>query len=289
MSGLSATKAESFLHAFLAFLSREFPYFDNIYVHGIGVTSFGGGGKGVVGLMGRFRVSFGDFFSAFPLGLERDGLFVPVIDGRGDSVHGHDSAHEGGRDSGGEVSDKDILVGDACKHRVVFKVRNIFDEGWGVSVVLPFGHAFGGEPGDGGSSDIVMFEGSFEFGDEIRERAHGDSRSGDGVLSECGCPSEGGSFGHVEEGKGDHFVIGVVDFVVDEEVEAYSVQPLGGFIVRSVKGFQCSNTEFGGFRRRQCIGQGKQGKSGKDWVGSDWSRRRGSGDAREVGVCELVG
>ena len=81
VSRLSAAEAESFLHAFLAFLGREFPYFDDVYVHGVGVTSFGGGGEGVVGLMGRFRVSFGDFFRALPLGLERDGHFVLVIDG----------------------------------------------------------------------------------------------------------------------------------------------------------------------------------------------------------------
>ena len=30
-------------------------------------------------------------------------------------------------------------------------MRNVLNEGWGVSVVLPFGHAFGGKPGNGGS------------------------------------------------------------------------------------------------------------------------------------------
>ena len=115
MPGLSATEAESFLHAFLAFFGCEFPYFDDIYVHGVGVTSFGGGGEGVVRLMGRFRVSFRDFFSALPLGLERGGFLVPVVDGGRDSIHGHDSVHEGERDSGREVSNKDILVGDACE------------------------------------------------------------------------------------------------------------------------------------------------------------------------------
>ena len=115
MSGLSATEAESFLHAFLAFFSCEFPHLDDIYVHGVGIMSFGGGGEGVVGLMGGFRVSFGDFFGAFPLGLERDGLLIPVFDGGRDCVHEHDSAHEGGRDSGGEVSDKDVLISDACE------------------------------------------------------------------------------------------------------------------------------------------------------------------------------
>ena len=114
MSRLSAAEAESFLHAFLAFFSRELSYFDDIYVHGVGVSSFGGGGERVVGLVGGLRVSFGDFFSTFPLGLERDGFLVPVIDGGRDSVHGHDSVHEGGRDSSREVSNKDILVGNAC-------------------------------------------------------------------------------------------------------------------------------------------------------------------------------
>ena len=110
-------------------------------------------------------------------------------------------------------------------------MQNILDEGQGVGVVLPFGHAFGGEPGYGGSSDVVVFECGFKLGDEIRERSHGYGRSGDGVLSECGCPSEGGPFGHVGEGEGDHFVVGVVDFVIDEEVEADCIQPLGGFVI----------------------------------------------------------
>ena len=109
-------EAESFLHALLTFFGHEFSYFHDIYVHGVGVTSFGGGGEGMVRLMGGFGVSFGDFFSTLPLGLEGNGLFIPVVDGGWDRVHEHDSAHEGGRDSGGQVSDKDILIGDACEH-----------------------------------------------------------------------------------------------------------------------------------------------------------------------------
>ena len=126
-------------------------------------------------------------------------------------------------------------------------MRNILDEGRGVSVVLPFGHVFGREPGDGGSSDVMVFECGFALGDEIRECSHGNGRSDDGVLPESGYPSEGGSFVHVGGGEGDLFVIGVVDFVVDEEVELYGIQPLGGFVIRSVKGFRCSDTEFGWF------------------------------------------
>ena len=122
MPGFSTTEAESFLHAFLSFFGREFAYFDDVYVHGVGVANFGRGGEGMVRLMGRFRVSLGDFFGAFPLGLEGDGFLVPILDSGRDCVHGHDSAHEGGRDSSREVSDKDILVGDARECRVVFEV-----------------------------------------------------------------------------------------------------------------------------------------------------------------------
>jgi len=46
--------------------------------------------------VGRFDVSSSDFISAIPLGLEMNGLFVPVVDGGGDGVHRHDMAHEGG-------------------------------------------------------------------------------------------------------------------------------------------------------------------------------------------------
>ena len=76
-------------------------------------------------------------------------------------------------------------------------MRNVFNEGRGVSVVLSFGHAFGGKPGDGGSGDVVVFECSFELSDKVGERAHGYGGSHDSILSECGGPCESRSFGHV--------------------------------------------------------------------------------------------
>ena len=96
MSGFLASEAKSFLHALLAFFGGEFSDFDDTYVHGVGVSGFGGSGEGVVGLMSGLGVSFGNFISTLPLGLEGNSLLIPIIDGRGDSVHGHDSAHEGG-------------------------------------------------------------------------------------------------------------------------------------------------------------------------------------------------
>ena len=126
-------------------------------------------------------------------------------------------------------------------------MRNVLNESWGVSVVLPFGHVFGGKPGDGSSGDIVVFECGFELSDKVGECAHGYGGSCDGLLSECGGPCESGSLGHVGKGEGNHFVVGVVDFLINEKVEACGVQPLGGFIIGSIKGFRCSDTEFSRF------------------------------------------
>ena len=248
MPGLSAAEAKSFLHAPFSFFSGEFSNLDNVYVHGVGISGFGGSGEGVVGLLSQFGVPFGNFFSTFPLGLEGNSLFIPVIDGRRNGVHGHDSTHEGGRDASGEISNKDILVGDACEGRVVLKVRNVLDEGRGVSVVLSFGHVFGGEPGNSVAGGVMVFERGFEFGDKVKEGPHGYGGSRGGVLSEGGCPGEGRSLGHVGQGKSDLLVVIVVDFFIGKEVESYGVQPLSGLIVGSIKGLQGSNTEFGRFQ-----------------------------------------
>ena len=141
VSGFLAVEAESLLYAFLTFFSNEFADFDNVDIHAIGVLSLDGVGEGLVGLMSRFRVPLGDFIGVFPLGLERNGFLIPAVDGGGNSVHGHNAAHEGGRDASREISNEDVLVGDACKGGVVLEVRYVLDEGWGVGVVLPLGHA----------------------------------------------------------------------------------------------------------------------------------------------------
>ena len=59
----------------------------------------------MVGLMGGSGVSLGNVVGALPLGLESDSLLVPFVDGRGDSVHRHDAAHERGWDSRREIAD----------------------------------------------------------------------------------------------------------------------------------------------------------------------------------------
>ena len=197
MSRFSAAGAESFLYTPFVFFGSEFADFDNIDIHGIRVSSFGGVQEGLVGLVSGFGVPFGDFIGTFPLGLERNGFFIPVIDGSGDSVHGHNVVHEGRRDAGREISNENILVSDACKGGVVLEVRDILDKGWGIGVVLSFGHAFSGEPGDGVTSGVMVFECGLKLCDKCRESPHGYGGSRDGILSECGCPSKGRSFGHV--------------------------------------------------------------------------------------------
>ena len=127
-------------------------------------------------------------------------------------------------------------------------MRDILDEGWGVGVVFSLGHTFGRKPGNGVASDVMVFECSFKLSDKVREGPHGNGGSRDGVLPEGGCPGEGRSFGHIGQGKGDFLVVVIIDFFVNEKVELYGVQPLGGFVIGSIKGFQCSNVEFDGFR-----------------------------------------
>ena len=106
---------------------------------------------------------------------------------------------------------------------------------------------FGGKPGNGIPSDVMVFERGFELRNEVGEGPHGYGGPRDSVLSERGCPSEGGSFGHVGEGEGDLFAVGVVDFLIDKEIELYCVQPLGGFVIGSIEGFWCPDTKFSGF------------------------------------------
>ena len=247
MSRSSALETASFLHALPAFFGSEFSNFDNINIHGVGVSSFGGGGEGLVGLVSRFGVLFGNLVCAFPLGLEGDGLLIPAINGGGDCVHRHDLAHEGRGDARREVSNKDILVSDADEGGVILEMRDILDKGRGVGVVLPLGYAFSGEPGDGVTSGVMMSECSLKFLDEVGEGSNSDDSSRDSILSGGGCPGGGGSFGHVGQGECNFLVIVIVDLLIDKEVELYSIQPLGGLFIGSIKGFQCSDMEFGRF------------------------------------------
>ena len=43
--------------------------------------------------MRHLGVPPGDVVGMFPQGLEGNGLLIPVVDGGGDGIHGHDVAH----------------------------------------------------------------------------------------------------------------------------------------------------------------------------------------------------
>ena len=92
--------------------------------------------------------------------------------------------HERGRDASGEISDEDILVSDACEGGVVLEVRDVLNKRWRVGVVLPLGHVFSGEPGDGVVGGIMVFEHGFELLNEVGEGSNGDDSARDGVVAQ---------------------------------------------------------------------------------------------------------
>ena len=61
-----------------------------------------------------------------------------------------------------------------------------------------------------------MFEHGFKLLDEVREASNRDSSSREGTLSESGCPGEGGSFGHVRQGKGNLLVVVIIYFLINK-------------------------------------------------------------------------
>ena len=147
MAGFSAAKAKFLFNAMFAFFWGELGDFDRIHDHDVGVVGLGAGGvrEGVVGLMGRPRVSLGDVVGSLPLGLESDSLLVPFIDGGGDGVHRHDPAHKWRGNSSGEVPDQDVRVRNVGEGDVVLEGGNIFRQRGGVGVVfLALLHSLGG-------------------------------------------------------------------------------------------------------------------------------------------------
>ena len=85
-------------------------------------------------------------------------------------------------------------------------MRDILNKGRGVGVVFSFGHAFSGEPGNGITGGVMVFECGFKLCSEVGEGSNGDSSTEDSILLEGGCPGEGRSFGHVRQSEGNFLV-----------------------------------------------------------------------------------
>ena len=66
-------------------------------------------------------------------------------------------------------------------------MRDVLNKGQGIGVVLPFGLAFGGEPGDSIASGVMVFEHSFKFLGGVEEGSDGDDSARDGILLEGSC------------------------------------------------------------------------------------------------------
>jgi len=187
-------EAESFFLAALSFFRGEFRDFYCVNVHCIGVSGFRSGGGERLVRVGWLDVSSGNFIGAIPLGLEMNGLFVPVLDGGGNGIHGHDSAHKGGGNHSRVISDEDVFVVNGRHSYVVLEEGGVFCEGWGIfisSSILSWFlyHPLGGKPGDGIGYHVVVFERGFKVGNENREGFHGNGGAYEGAVSECSCPS----------------------------------------------------------------------------------------------------
>ena len=92
---------------------------------------------------------------------------IPFLDSSWYGIHGHDSSHERGGDSSGEVSNEDVWVFDIGLGNMVLEFWDVLIQGRGIGLVLLKDHPFGGEPGNGGFSYISLFEVFIELGDEI--------------------------------------------------------------------------------------------------------------------------
>ena len=83
----------------------------------------------------------------------------------------------------------------------------------------------------------MVFEHGVELRDEVSEGSKGKRCSRDGALAEGCSPGEGRSFSHIQEGKGDLFIIGIVDRLVYEEIKLHGMQPVLGFVVGPIERF----------------------------------------------------
>ena len=120
MAGMTAVETKSFLDTAFALVRGKFGNVDYVYIHGVRV--FGGSGSGERVEVGRGRpASSSDFIGAIPLFLEMGRLLVPICDSGWGSVHGEDVTHERGKNSGREVVDKDVFVGDTSEGDTVLK------------------------------------------------------------------------------------------------------------------------------------------------------------------------
>ena len=97
-----------------------------------------------------------------------DHFGIPFLDGSWYVIHRHDSLHEGRGYPGREVSNKNIWVSDVGSGDMGLEFGDVLVQRGRVGLVLFEGHSLGGEPSDGGTSDIPLFEVLIEPEDKVR-------------------------------------------------------------------------------------------------------------------------
>ena len=165
MTCFLAMETQSFLDATFSLFWGELSHADDIDVHCIRILGFRD--EGLILMLGGTLVSFRNFLSSFPLSLEVDRFGVPFLDGSWYGVHGHDSLHEDRGYSGRKVSNKDVWVSDIGLGDMVLEFGDVLVQRGRIGSVLFEGHLLGGEPSNGGTSDIPLFEVLVELEDEI--------------------------------------------------------------------------------------------------------------------------
>ena len=118
-------------------------------------------------MLSRALVPSGDFLCSFPLSLEVDGFGIPLLNGGRYVVHGHDSSHEGGRYSCGEVSNENIGIFDVGSGNVVLEFGDVLVQRGGVSSIFLEDHSLGCKPGDSSPGNVPLFEVFVELGNEV--------------------------------------------------------------------------------------------------------------------------
>ena len=187
-----------------------------------------------------------DLLSAIPLVLEVSCLGVPFVNFIRDSVEGHDPFHEQGRDSGSEETDQDVVVRDASLGSVTLKCRDIALERRGVLPII-LSHVMGGQPRDGVSGSVLVFEHCLELLKKVVPRSKGNSSAVDGVLPEGVSPGQGRPFSHIREGEGDLLCVVVAGCLVDCEIKLDGVHPGDSCFVGAIEGFGFAELELSRF------------------------------------------
>ena len=207
---LAAVEAKSFLGTLLSFFwGQPFWEIDHIDVHSVEVFSHSGGRGESLESLGSPSTLLGNLLCTIPLVLEVSHLDVPFIDFFRDSVKGHDSFHEWGRNSSSKEANENIVICDASTGDIALEGQDVTLEQRGELPIFLY-HSLGRESEDGIPGGVLVFTSCLKHGKEVVPHSQGYCCSRDGFLVEGVYPGQGRSFSHVGQGESGLFCIGVI-------------------------------------------------------------------------------